>query len=226
MGTTTGIDWTDHTWNPWQGCRKVSAGCLNCYMHSDFKRYGKKHPEKVIRSKGAFYYPNTKWKKPARVFASSWTDFFISDADQWRDAAWDIIRDNTHLTFQLLTKRPENIKDRLPADWPLNNVWLGVTAENQEMADKRIPVLLEIPAVIHFVSIEPMLSAVSLAKFSGIDWVICGGETHKGWRPMDEQWAADLMNETKAAFFMKQMANKRPIPDYLKRREFPNGTTT
>jgi len=223
MGNKTSIEWTDKTWNPWQGCRKVSTGCKNCYMYSDKKRYGQ-DPAKIVRSKTVFKAPN-KWKESALVFVCSWSDFFIEDADEWRNEAWEIIRNSPHLTFQILTKRPENIKDRLPLDWPLDNVWLGVTAENQEMADKRIPILLSIPANVHFVSIEPMIGPVSLKAYHEIDWVICGGESGPGWRPMEEKWATDLMTETERSsstyFFMKQMENRGTVPDFLDRKEFP-----
>lgn len=164
MAENTKIAWADNTWNPWQGCHKVSAGCANCYMFRDKKRYGQ-DPSTVIRSKAKTFNSPLKWKDPARVFVCSWSDFFILEADDWRDDAWDIIRKTPHLTYLLLTKRPENIKDRLPNDWPLPNVWLGVTAENQEQADKRIPLLLEIPAAKHFVSIEPMVGSVDLSEW-------------------------------------------------------------
>lgn len=237
MAKNTGIAWTDHTWNSWQGCRKVSPGCANCYMYTDKKWHGQ-DPTTVVRSKTTFGAP-FKWRNKARVFACSWADFFIEDADHWRDEAWDIIRDTQHLTYQLLTKRPENIKDRLPHDWPLPNVWLGVTAENQEMADKRIPLLLNLPAAKRFVSIEPMLGPVDLLKNefvseawnTGIvtdrpclDWVICGGETGGGARYMEPEWALSLKEQcaaTKTAFFMKQMTKKAPMPENLQGQEFP-----
>ncbi len=226
MGRETKIDWTDHTWNPWQGCRKVSPGCVNCYMFMDKKRYGQ-DPLRVVRSKTVFNAPR-KWKEPARVFVCSWSDFFIADADSWRDEAWQIIRDNPHLTFQLLTKRPENIKDRLPDDWPLQNVWLGVTAENQEMADTRLPILQEIQAPVRFVSVEPMLGPVTLSGYD-LDWIICGGESGPKARDMDPDWALSLKDESLengVAFFMKQMARKKPIPDFLKLRQFPTESKT
>lgn len=241
MTKNSKIDWTDHTWNPWQGCRKVSPGCANCYMYRDKKRYGQ-DPGTVIRSKQATFNAPLKWKDPAKVFVCSWSDFFIEDADLWRDDAWNIIRRTPHLTYQILTKRPENIAARLPHDWPLNNVWLGVTAENQEMADKRIPILLKTKAIIHFVSVEPMIGPVMLLPewllclsegqhmnivecgHGLINWVICGGESGPNARKMNPSWAADLKRQCSDAgwaFFMKQMTGKEPIPDFLEGREFP-----
>ena len=113
MAENSKIQWTDHTWNPWQGCRKVSPGCLNCYMYRDKKRYGQ-DPATVVRSKPPTFNKPLKWHDPAKVFVCSWSDFFIEDADEWRDDAWEIMRRTPHLTYQILTKRPRNIKDRLP----------------------------------------------------------------------------------------------------------------
>ena len=225
MGKNSGIDWTDHTWNPWQGCDKVSPGCLNCYMFRDKKRYGQ-DPSTLILSKLATFLKPFTWKEPAKVFVCSWSDFFHKDADEFRDAAWDVIRKNPHLTFQILTKRPERIADHLPEDWPLKNVWLGVTAENQEMADRRIPILLSITAAVRFVSVEPMLGPVDLIdylwpphgtsmmemidtdRYNILDWVIVGCESGSGARQMELDWARDLKNQCRqddVPFFLKQM---------------------
>lgn len=238
MGKETEIAWTDHTWNPWQGCRKVSLGCLNCYMFRDKKRFGQ-DPEKIVKSKSATFKAPLKWRDPARVFVCSWSDFFIDDADKWRDDAWDIIRRTSHLTYQILTKRPENIKGMLPDDWPLPNVWLGVTAENQDELDRRAPILCSIPATIRFVSIEPMLGMIDIRRYlpkifddwssyekksETIDWVIVGGETGENARLMDYRWAVKIMFDCFSSgipFFMKQMTNRTPIPINLQRREFP-----
>ncbi|MCK4793053.1 MAG: phage Gp37/Gp68 family protein [Desulfobacteraceae bacterium] len=213
MAEDTKIAWADNTWNPWQGCHKVSPGCANCYMFRDKKRHGQE-PSVVIKSKAKTFNSPIKWNGPARVFVCSWSDFFIEEADAWRDDAWDIIRKTPHLTYLLLTKRPENIKDRLPSDWPLPNVWLGVTAENQEMADKRIPILCGIPAVKRFVSVEPMVGQVDFTIkkhwnnfINKIDWVIVGGESGPGARPAHPNWVRFLRDQCKASgtpFMFKQ----------------------
>jgi len=134
------------------------------------KRFGLDF-DTVTRAKG-FSKP-LRWKKPGRVFVNPWSDFFHEDADAWREEAWEIMRRTPHLTYILLTKRPENITGRLPlayeafgACWPLPNVWLGVTAENQEMADKRIPLLLSIPAAVRFVSVEPMIGEIKFNTYA------------------------------------------------------------
>lgn len=191
----TQIEWTDYSWNPWQGCRKVSTACDNCYMYRDKKRFGQNGSDIYRSSNPTFLKPLT-YKAGSKVFTCSWSDFFLKEADEWRDDAWDIIRKTPHLTYQIITKRPENIKDRLPDDWEENfgHVWLGVTAGNQEMANKRIPILLDIPASVHFVSIEPMRYANFLTgefwqdggmgQKAKLDWVIVGGESGKGARKM------------------------------------------
>lgn len=199
MGYNSKIEWTQATWNCWQGCHKVSAGCANCYMYRDKERFGQ-DPSTVIRSKTTFDQP-LKWSEPRLIFVCSWSDFFIKEADPWRDEAWDIIRQTPKHTYQILTKRPERILSCLPNDWDngWSNVWLGISAENQEMADKRIPILAQIPAKVRFLSLEPLLNSIYLG-FDGIapkTWgygyqpisnlihqVIVGGESGPNARPM------------------------------------------
>lgn len=163
MGKTTGIEWTGSTWNPWRGCVKVSAGCKNCYMFRDQERYGR-DPRVVVRAAPATFGAPLRWQEPGLVFTCSWSDWFIEAADPWRDEAWEIVRRTPHLTYQILTKRPENIATRLPADWGAGwpNVWLGISAEDQPTADKRIPVLLATPAAVRFVSAEPLIGPIDL----------------------------------------------------------------
>lgn len=223
MAENSQIQWTEHTWNPWHGCTKVSPGCKFCYMYRDKERYGQ-DPTTVLRSKTKFRDP-LKWKDPARVFTCSWSDWFIEEADEWRDDAWRIIKDTPHLTYQILTKRPENIADRLPVDWGegYKNVWLGVSVENQDVADTRIPQLLKTPAQVRFLSVEPLLDAVSFrwAKWDGnyepgwrdrahnpnhldglrkLDWIIVGGESGNEsgryrYRPSHLEWYAEVVRQ-------------------------------
>jgi protein gp37 len=232
MGETTGIAWADRTWNPWHGCLKVSPGCKLCYMYREKKQYGQ-NPMLVQRSKTKFNEP-LKWNS-GRVFTCSWSDFFIEEADAWRPEAWEIIRKTPQLTYQILTKRPERIAAHLPADWGdgYSNVWLGVSVESQKYANERIPLLVQAPAAMRFLSIEPLLEKVSLrwmAVFGQpypasrkdssttdhldglrkLDWVIVGGESGSGARPMWIKWAQDLRDECKEAgvsFFMKQLGS-------------------
>lgn len=224
MGENSGISWTNHTWNPWQGCKKVSPGCKNCYMFRDKKRYGQ-DPGNIHKSSAATFNAPLKWKDPARVFVCSWSDFFIDEADEWRDDAWKIINSCPHLTFLLLTKRAH----RLPFDYP-DNVWVGVTAENQEQFEERMLYLSEVQAPVKFVSIEPMLTDISIYNYEAdIDWIICGGESGPQARPMNIEWAESLHDQCRAAgipFFMKQMSGKtkaerEAIPSHIDIQEFP-----
>jgi len=234
----TGIDWTDYSWNPWQGCKKISPACDNCYMFTDKKRYGQKGSD-IHRSAKATFNKPLKIEAGSKVFTCSWSDFFLEEADEWRDEAWDIIRKTPHLIYQILTKRPENIKDRLPEDWEENfgHVWLGVTAENQEQADLRIPILLDTPTSKRFVSVEPMLEGVDITKikyFRHIDWVIVGGESGEKakTREMKPEWVKKIYDDCQftvpwsgIAFFFKQWGTHKPKDigsyDFEKVQEFP-----
>lgn len=232
MGNTTAIQWTDHTWNPWHGCTKVSAGCKFCYMYRDKERYGQ-DPTKVVRaSPSTFNSPlrggAKRWHDGARVFTCSWSDWFIEDADPWRNEAWAIIKQRPGLTFQILTKRPERIAEHLPADWGHGypNVWLGVSVEDQAAADRRCPILTTIPCAVSFLSVEPLLGAVDLRPWLGdigelgawtgfgarVDWVIVGGESgsREKARPCDLRWIESIVyqcSESGVQCFVKQLGS-------------------
>ena len=150
---TTKIQWTDATVNFWTGCKKVSAGCKFCYMYRDKERYGL-DPSAVVRTAPKTFNAALKWKEPKLIFTCSWSDFFIQEADEWRADAWDIIRKTPHHTWQILTKRPERIADCLPPDWGdgWDNVWIGVSVEDEKTFDLRIPILTAIKAKVRFVS--------------------------------------------------------------------------
>lgn len=243
MGDRTGISWTGKTWNPWHGCRKVSRGCAHCYMYREKAAYGQ-DPTAVVRSKTTFRDP-LRWREPARVFTCSWSDFFIEEADAWRDEAWAIIRETPHLTYQILTKRPERIGGRLPwgpdeAPWP--HVWLGISAEDQRALDARIFDLIRAEAAVRFLSLEPLLGPISLEDYvmtradqasgvlvNAIDWIILGGESGPGHRQMEVAWLEALVRQGREAgvpVFVKQDAGPRPgrqgrIPDAYWVREMP-----
>jgi len=210
MSKTTGIEWTDATWNPWHGCHKVSAGCKNCYMFADKKRFGQ-DANVVVRSKTKFFEP-LKWPEPRRVFTCSWSDWFIEEADEWRVDAWRAIRYTEHHTYQILTKRPERIAGHLPYGWPFPNVWLGVSVENRENLG-RIDLLRKTPAAVRFLSLEPLLEDLGTLDLSGISWVIVGGESGPGARAMDPDWARSVRDQCVAAgvpFFFKQWGEWLP----------------
>lgn len=215
MGKNSLIEWTDHTWNPWQGCKKVSPGCKNCYMYRDKRRYGQQ-PKMIVRSSRATFNKPLKWTDPALVFTCSWSDFFIEEADGWRDDAWDIIRRTPHLTYQILTKRPELIKDRLPDDWGNGwpNVWLGISIETEDYL-WRLVSLEDIPTVVRFVSYEPALGPVNFYPYSPIiDWIISGGESGPNYRPANPDWFRQVRDDCQKygmAYFHKQNGGNRKI---------------
>jgi protein gp37 len=209
MGQHSAIEWTEATWNPWHGCLKVSPGCAHCYMYRDKKRYGQ-DPRKVMRGKTTFDAP-LRWKEPRVIFTCSWSDFFIEEADGWREGAWDIIRQTPQHTYQILTKRPQRIVDRLPKDWPFPNVWLGVSVENPRFY-WRIDALCQIPAFVRFLSLEPLLAPMPDLNLAGIAWVIVGGESGPRCRPMKPEWVCQIRDQCAAArvpFFFKQWGGRR-----------------
>ena len=209
MGSFSEIEWTEATWNPWHGCQKVSPGCAHCYMYRDKARYGQ-DPSKVVRGKTTFHLP-LRWKEPKLIFTCSWSDFFIKEADPWRPEAWDIIRSTPHHSYQILTKRPERVALHLPKDWPMRNVWLGVSVENPRFYS-RIEVLREIPAPVRFLSLEPLLAAMPKLPLEGISWVIVGGESGPRSRPMKQDWVCDIRDQCLRAgipFFFKQWGGTR-----------------
>lgn len=225
MAAKSDIQWTDSTWNPWHGCRKVSPGCKYCYMYRDKERYGQ-DPTTVIRSKSKFYDPMT-WSEGRMVFTCSWSDFFIEEADEWRDEAWKIIKSTPQHTYQILTKRPERIADNLPSDWGTgySNVILGVSVESHEQVH-RIITLTHLKTTSStfktFVSAEPLIGFIdfrgdgvveSYAFETGIDWVIVGGESgnNKGkykYRPCEISWIEHIIDDCRDAgvpIFIKQL---------------------
>lgn len=217
------IEWTDHTFNPWIGCTKVSEACKLCYAETqEAIRY-----KRVKWGPGAARYRTSanNWKQPRRwnkladgakqrprVFCASLADIFDSEIDpEWRADLFELIRETEHLDWLLLTKRPQNVAAMLPEDWGdgWHNLWLGATAENQRRADERLPVLLEVPAVVRFTSCEPLLGPIDLSAYlaDGLHWVIAGGETGRGARAMDRDWARSLRDQCldhQVAFHFKQ----------------------
>lgn len=200
------IEWTDATWNPWHGCEKVSPGCKHCYMYRGKLRYGQ-NPRTVSRSRTTFQDP-LEWREPRHIFACSWSDWFIEEADKWRDEAWDVIRRTPHHTYQILTKRPERIVQNLPHDWygGWSNVWLGVSIETQDYLFRK-ETLRSVPSWVRFISAEPLLGPLELGSLEGIHWVITGGESGPKARPMDLEWVRSIRNQclsSGVAFFHKQ----------------------
>lgn len=230
MAETTKISWADATVNFWVGCKKVSEACKYCYMFRDYGGRFNGDPTIVKRTGAATFNAALKWKEPKRIFTCSWSDFFIEGADGFRDAAWNVIRQTPHHTWLILTKRPERIKSCLPADWGAGwpNVWIGVSVENQQRANERLPIMETFPAVVKFVSAEPLLGPIDLTHWiqpriinvpnglmsrAVIQWVIVGGESGNEsgpwkYRDCDTGWMIRIVDDCTRAMcpvFVKQM---------------------
>lgn len=219
MAKESAIGWTDGSWNPWRGCHKVSAGCKNCYMFRDQKRYGN-DPDTVVRAAPATFNAPMKWKEPMKVFTCSWSDFFIEEADEWRDEAWAIIKATPWITYQVLTKRPERILQCLPEDWGEGypNVWLIFSAENQIQYDMRAEQMRNVKAALIGVSAEPLLGRIHLQldRYPFLGWAIVGGESgpEKDIRRMSQFWARTIRDEAEEGgipLFYKQRGGSTRI---------------
>ena len=196
-------------WNPWHGCRKCSEGCRNCYMYYLDDLRGRDGGE-IARTKAGFNYPLSKdrsgrWKvRPGEMLRVCMTsDFFLEEADPWREEAWDIIRMRPDVKFFLLTKRPERAAAHLPADWGdgWENVMFNVTCENQRRADERIPILLDLPFRHKGIMCAPFIGAVSIREYlpaGQIEQVLCDGENYGGARPCHYEWVKSLRDECAA----------------------------
>jgi protein gp37 len=251
MAENSKIEWTDHTFNPWVGCTKISPGCDHCYAEGWAKRSGQvkwgPHAERR-RTSEAYWRRPLKWARAAReamqdyeegmltlpprrprVFCASLADVFDNQVpDSWRSDLFAVIEDTPELDWLLLTKRPENISKLIWPKWDRalpRNIWLGTTCEDQARFDHRWPILREIPAAVRFISYEPAIGPLSLAAHNCTpDWLICGGESGHGARQMDLAWARAIRDECAARgadFFFKQTTGKGPIPDDLMVRQFP-----
>ncbi len=231
MAQQSPIEWTDHTFNPWWGCFKISEGCAHCYADTLASRY-KYNVWGPASTTDRRIFGDQHWADPikwnrqaqdkgkrARVFCASMADVFeVHDtAERQRPRLWELINQTPALDWLLLTKRPQNMNSMTPWDkWP-SNVWAMTSVENQIQAQLRIPQLLEVPAVIRALSVEPLLGPVDLSPWiKDLDWVIVGGESGSHARPMDIQWVRairDLCVDAGVAFFFKQWGMWSPNPN-------------
>ena len=227
MSANTKIEWCDRTWNVTTGCTKVSEGCRNCYAERIAQRFWGERKFSDVQCHDERLNDPLHWKKPSRVFVDSMSDLFHPDVpDSFIANVFDLISYSwvSHHTFLILTKRAS----RMQKFWAENpgviipNLWLGVSVEDQKTADERIPYLLQTPAAKRFVSFEPALGEVDFDKREWLckswsegkptigtylDWVIMGGESGPGARPMDINWARSVKNQCVEAgvpFFFKQ----------------------
>ena len=194
-------------WNPWHGCKKKSEGCDNCYMYYLDSQRDKSGAD-IYRVKNNFDYPlhkdkygNYKIKSGEFLRVCMTSDFFLQEADAWRDEAWEIMKKRSDVVFILITKRPERVEKCLPEGWEdFENIWFHVTCENQKRADERMPILLNLPFKHKGVMVAPFIGRVTLAKYleTGlIENVWCGGENYNGARPLFFSWVRELAQECK-----------------------------
>lgn len=221
------IEWTDATWNPVTGCSKVSPGCAHCYAETLSLRFGWSArpwlpvyaPENIVLHPERLDQP-VHWREPRRVFVNSMSDLFHELVPEaFVHAVFErMARANWH-TYQLLTKRPERMAAviqgyyaRHPGQGPLPHVWLGTSIENDRWT-ARADALRETPAAVRFISAEPLLGPLPSLDLTEIDWLIVGGESGAGARPMDPAWARwlrDHARATETAFFFKQWGGRTP----------------
>jgi len=239
MSDRTAIEWTDSTWNPVTGCTQVSPGCDHCYALRFAERFRgvPGHPFEHgfdLRLRPERLTQPLRWRKPRRVFVNSMSDLFHADVpDEFIAQVFAVMAASPRHTFQVLTKRPQRMRRWLShpaaqarvweaarqlglavdgASWPLPNVWLGTSIENNNYA-WRADFLRRTPAAVRFISAEPLLGPLDRLDLTGIHWLITGGESGPGHRPCDPAWVRDLRDRCVAAgvaFFFKQWGGTRP----------------
>lgn len=257
MSDGTGIEWSNATWNPVTGCTKVSPGCDHCYAETLAERFRGTPGHHYERGFDLTLRPERldqplRWRRPRRIFVNSMSDLFHDDIpDEYIARVFAVMARARQHTFQVLTKRHGRMRSLLDADglrllwatrdedtaealtatlWPLPNVWLGVSVEDQRWADIRIPALLDTSAAVRWISAEPLLGPIQLRPewivpelmafggngavlFPRLAWVVVGGESGSGARPMRPDWARSLRDQCHAAgtaFFFKQWGEFAP----------------
>lgn len=225
----TSIEWTDATWNPVAGCLIISPGCTNCYamrMAARLEAMGVPKYEGLTRKSGQRYIWTgkirldeasldipLKWKKPRKIFVNSMSDLFHADVpEDFIARVWSIMEQTPHHTYQILTKRPDRMREVLTSlSLPkLEHVWLGTSVEDSAVL-LRLEDLRATPAVVRFVSFEPLIGSVKGADLTGIHWAIVGGESGPRSRPMEKLWIDEIRHAclaTRTAFFFKQWGGK------------------
>jgi protein gp37 len=212
MSLNTPIEWSECSWNPATGCDKISLGCKNCYAKSMSRR---------LQAMGQINYQNGfevtthehmlikpfEWRKPKMIFVNSMSDLFHKKVPfEFIEKVFDVMQHADHHNYQILTKRSHRLAALAPQlPWP-ENVWMGVSVETEDYLF-RIDHLRETPAHIKFISLEPLLGPILDFNLTGIDWVIVGGESGPGARPMKEEWVIDIRDrclDSDVAFFFKQ----------------------
>lgn len=212
------IEWTEATWNPVTGCDQVSPGCAHCYAKTFAERWRGIPGHHYEQGFDLRLWPERldqpiKWKRPRMIFVNSMSDLFHEDIpDEFVASVFETMVKANHHTFQILTKRPERLvalADRLP--WP-ENVWMGVSIENRRFVH-RADLLRQTPAEVKFISAEPLLGLLEGLSLDAIDWLIAGGESGPGHRPVKLEWVRDIRDRCVASstpFFFKQWGGRSP----------------
>jgi protein gp37 len=216
MVNNTKIEWSESVWNPVTGCTKISTGCKHCYAEKMTRRLQAMGQEKYANGFEVTLHPEVlekplMWRKSRRIFVNSMSDLFHEKVPvKFIKKVFKVMRKAEHHQFQVLTKRSERLAELAP-DLPwADNIWMGVTVETKGFL-QRIAHLQETEAAIKFISFEPLLGPVSDFNPTGIDWVIVGGESGPGARPMDTEWATEIRDTCLAAgvaFFFKQWGGR------------------
>jgi protein gp37 len=217
MAEISHIEWTDATWNPVRGCTKISPGCTHCYAETFAERFRgvPGHPYERgfdLRLVPEHLFDPFRWPKAKMVFVNSMSDLFHKDIPtSYIEVVARVMCEASWHTYQVLTKRAERLRELLCADLRLaadeQHIWWGVSVEDRKYGLPRVESLRRTPAKVRFLSIEPLLEHLGEIDLTGIHWVIVGGESGWGARPMDEAWVLSIMEQCQRAnvpFFFKQ----------------------
>jgi protein gp37 len=218
MSDYSGIEWTDATWNPVTGCTKVSPGCKNCYAERLALRLRAMGNPRYRDGFSLTLHPDQltlplRWRQPKRVFVNSMSDLFHETVPEaYIRRVFDVMAEAYWHTFQILTKRSRRLASLAPRlIWPAN-VWQGVSVESQRYTS-RVGDLQDVPAAVRFLSVEPLLGSIPRLPLDGIHWVIVGGESGGGRRPIEAAWAREIRDQCVSAgvpFFFKQWGGRTP----------------
>jgi len=234
MSQKSKIEWTESSWNPVTGCTKISAGCSNCYAATFAKRLKAMGNKRYINQFDVTIHEDLierplSWKKPQMIFVNSMSDLFHeSIPDEIVKAIFNTMNKASWHTFQVLTKRAERLVELSPQLVWTQNIWMGVSVEDAQSIT-RCQLLKQTPAMIKFVSAEPLIERLESINLNGIHWLIVGGESGHRCRPMDKAWALELRDkaiESNTAFFFKQWggvhkAKNGSLLDGLEYKEYP-----
>jgi protein gp37 len=222
MAERSSIEWTDATWNPVRGCTKISPGCKHCYAETFAERFRgvKKHPYEQgfdLRLVPEKLAEPLRWRTPKRVFVNSMSDLFHDEVpDSYIQAVADVMVQANWHTYQVLTKRSVRLRDLLKTKLQFAatqpHIWWGTSVENRNYGLPRIEHLRSAPACVRFLSIEPLLEELGTLNLAGIHWVIVGGESGPGARPMKREWVTSIRRQCRqqdVPFFFKQWGGVR-----------------